>query len=73
MMKLRKEEKDMNKIMGKIENNCVEAAELQSHIGETVQMHGIVYKLRKMSDFAFVLIRTKRAVVQCIYSAEPLP
>lgn len=60
----------MNKIMGKIENNCVEAAELQSHIGETVQMHGIVYKLRKMSDFAFVLIRTKRAVVQCIYSAE---
>ena len=69
-MKLRKEEKDMNKIMGKIENNCVEAAELQSHIGETVQMHGIVYKLRKMSDFAFVLIRTKRAVVQCIYSAE---
>lgn len=68
----------MNKIMGMTERELegknvfayVEAEELKNHIGETVQLHGTVYKLRKMSDFAFVLIRTKRAVVQCIYSAE---
>lgn len=48
----------------------IEAEQLQNHIGSTVKMHGMVYKIRKMSDFAFVLIRTKRAVVQCIYSSE---
>lgn len=47
----------------------VEAEQLQNHIGSTVKLHGMVYKIRKMSDFAFVLIRTKRAVVQCIYSS----
>lgn len=60
----------MKTVKGITERNCVEAEELKNHIGETVQMHGMVYKIRKMSDFAFVLIRTKRAVVQCIYSAE---
>ena len=48
----------------------VEAEELQNYIGATVQLHGMVYKIRKMSEFAFVLLRTKRAVVQCIYSGE---
>ncbi len=48
----------------------VEAEELQKYIGETIRLHGMVYKIRKMSDFAFVLLRTKRSVVQCIYSSE---
>ena len=50
--------------------NRVEAEQLGKYIGQTVNLHGMVYKIRKMSDFAFVLIRTKRAVVQCIYSKE---
>lgn len=48
----------------------VEAEQLRNHIGSTVKLHGMVYKIRRMSDFAFVLLRTKRAVVQCIYSSE---
>ncbi len=48
----------------------VEAEQLWQFIGSKVQLHGMVYKIRKMSDFAFVLIRTKRSVVQCIYSSE---
>lgn len=55
------------------ENNLlqvVEAEQLQRYIGSKVQLHGMVYKIRKMSDFAFVLIRTKQAVVQCVYSSE---
>ncbi len=47
----------------------VEAEQLQQYIGSRVQLHGMVYKIRKMSDFAFVLIRTKRMVVQCVYSS----
>ena len=48
----------------------VEAEQLQQYVGSKVQLHGMIYKIRKMSDFAFVLIRTRRAVVQCVYSSE---
>ena len=52
------------------EAKLVEAEELKNYIGTIVKLHGMVYKIRKMSEFAFVLIRTKRAVVQCVYSSE---
>ena len=60
----------MKSIVGAIEKVTVEAEELVSHIGENVRIHGSIYKIRKMSDFAFVLLRTKRNVVQCLYSEE---
>lgn len=43
---------------------------IEEHIGEVVRIHGSVYKIRKMSGFAFVLVRTCREVVQGIYSEE---
>ncbi|MBR3825388.1 MAG: aspartate--tRNA(Asn) ligase [Lachnospiraceae bacterium] len=48
----------------------VETEELVNYIGEVIRIHGSIYKIRKMSDFAFVLLRTKRSVVQGVYSAE---
>lgn len=60
----------MIKITGNLEKVTVEAEELSNHIGKTVQIHGSIYKIRKMSDFAFVLLRTKREIVQCVYSKE---
>lgn len=60
----------MEYIKGEISSQHIEAEELKEHIGETVLIHGIIYKIREMSDFAFVILRTKRALVQCIYSAE---
>lgn len=48
----------------------VEANELVNYIGSEVKIHGSIYKIRKMRGFAFVLLRTKRDVVQCIYSEE---
>lgn len=45
----------------------LEAEQLGAHIGEIVQLHGSIYKIRKMSSFAFVLLRTKRQMVQCVY------
>lgn len=60
----------MKMINGTVLQKTVETAQLKAHIGETVRIHGYIYKIRRMSDFAFVLLRTKRNVVQCIYSAE---
>ena len=48
----------------------VEVEELKNHIGNTVFIHGMVYKIREMSGFAFVIIRTKGRFLQCIYSHE---
>lgn len=64
---------EMKKINGTILQKTVEAEGLKEHIGETVRIHGFVYKIRRMSEFAFVLLRTKRSVVQCIYSPEYCP
>ena len=60
----------MIKLTGKLEKVTVEADELKNQIGNTVQIHGSIYKIRKMSDFAFVLLRAKREIVQCIYTKE---
>lgn len=43
---------------------------LEAYIGEEVKIHGSIYKIRKMSGFAFVLLRAGREVVQCIYTEE---
>lgn len=57
-------------INGTINAKTVEAQELKNYIGQNVKIHGSIYKIRKMSDFAFVLLRTKREIVQCIYAKE---
>lgn len=46
-----------------------EPEELMNHIGETIQIHGSIYKVRKMKGFSFVLLRTKRDVIQCVAEA----
>lgn len=50
--------------------NELEVKELAEHMGETIQIHGSVYKIRKMKEFSFLLLRTKRDVVQCIVSKD---
>ncbi len=55
---------------GERNERTVTPEQLQVHIGEQVQIHGSIYKIRKMRGFAFVLLRTARQVVQCIYSEE---
>ncbi|HKM34530.1 MAG TPA: aspartate--tRNA(Asn) ligase [Lachnospiraceae bacterium] len=54
----------------KVNNNRIEATELEKHIGENISIHGSIYKIRKMSAFSFILLRTKSRVVQCLYSKE---
>ena len=40
--------------------------ELANRIGATIQIHGSIYKIRKMKGFAFVLLRTSRDLLQCV-------
>ena len=63
-----KEINNINLIKGEILNNTMETEEIPNHIGELIKLHGSIYKIKKMSDFSFVLLRTKRAIIQCIYA-----
>lgn len=58
----------MKMISGIAENYNVEFENITEHIGNQIELHGSIYKIREISGFAFVLLRTKRAVIQCIYS-----
>ena len=60
----------MKNIDGTIVNKFTDAAELGMHIGETVRISGALYKLRIMSGFAFVILRTRRALLQCVYTPD---
>ena len=48
----------------------VQIWELKKLIGQTVTIHGTIYKIRRMSSFAFVLLRSCGQIVQCVYSEE---
>lgn len=51
-----------------MEKMITDVKELKNCIGEKVSLYGTIYKIRKMKGFAFVLLRTRRNVLQCIYT-----
>ena len=51
-------------------NEEISTDEITQHIGKTIRIHGSIYKIRKMKGFAFVLLRTDRSVIQCIYNKD---
>ena len=60
----------MEKIDGEIKNVCVGYKDFPAHVGEEVVMKGMIHRIREMTGFAFVIIRTAREVVQCVYSPD---
>ncbi|MDE6105239.1 MAG: aspartate--tRNA(Asn) ligase, partial [Clostridia bacterium] len=60
----------MQEITGVIETNTTPYSEFKNHVGEVVTIKGAIHNVREMSDFAFVLLRTAREVIQCVYSPE---
>lgn len=49
-----------------------EVTKLREYIGETVSLHGSIYKIRKMSGFSFVILRTARYTVQCVCERQEI-
>ncbi|MCD8205037.1 MAG: aspartate--tRNA(Asn) ligase [Clostridia bacterium] len=60
----------MDKVTGELKTDCVPYSQFKEHVGEVVNIKGVIHNIRDMSDFAFVLIRTARDVIQCVYSPE---
>jgi len=57
-------------IQGNIIRNHIDADELAAYIGQKIQLHGYIYKIREMSGFAFIILRTKHSLIQCLHSPE---
>ena len=38
--------------------------------GERVRLKGTIHRIREMSGFAFVIIRTRRKLFQCVWEEE---
>lgn len=53
--------KEQQEILQITKNNSMEKA---------IWIHGSIYKIRKMSGFAFILLRMQKEIVQCIYTKE---
>ena len=55
-------------ITGEIKNNCVSFQDFEKYENQIVTIKGTIHNIRMMSDFAFVILRTARETVQCVYA-----
>lgn len=60
----------MNYIEKELKQSYTNITELAQHIGETVRICGTVHKIRVMSGFAFVILRTGKSRLQCVYDEK---
>ncbi len=60
----------MNKINGIITNNEVAFKDFKNFDGQVVTISGYIHRIREMTGFSFVIIRTARDLVQCVYAPE---
>ena len=61
---------DMDQINGIIEPKTVTYDQLKEHVDGVVSMTGFIHRIREMTGFSFVILRTARDEVQCVYSPE---
>ena len=60
----------MNKINGVINKTTVDFNKFKNYNGEVVTISGYVHRIREMTGFAFIIIRTARDIIQCVYAPE---
>ena len=60
----------MEEITGFIPQTSTPYSEFKQNLGKVVTIKGTIHNIRDMSDFAFILIRTARELIQCVYSPE---
>ncbi len=60
----------MDKINGTVLTDTIDFSEFSKHDGEVVSIRGYVHRIREMTGFSFVIIRTAKDTVQCVYAPE---
>lgn len=60
----------MEYIDGTIINTDVAFKDFKNHAEEVISIKGYIHRIREMTGFSFVIIRTERETVQCVYSPD---
>ena len=55
-------------ITGEMNTKTVSYADFEKYENEIVTIKGTIHNIRMMSDFAFIIVRTARETVQCVYA-----
>ena len=55
-------------ITGEPKQRELTSGEFGAYVDQEITIHGAIHSIRMMSDFAFVIIRTARETVQCVYA-----
>ena len=53
---------------GEIQSTTVAYADFEKYEDQIVTIKGTIHNIRMMSDFAFVILRTARETIQCVYA-----
>ena len=57
-------------ITGETKNDTVAYADFVKYENQVITIKGTIHNIRMMSDFAFVILRTARDTIQCVYAEE---
>lgn len=60
----------MEEICGVVPCTSTPYSEFKNNVGKVVTVKGAIHNIRDMSDFAFIIVRTARELIQCVYSPE---
>lgn len=60
----------MERIDGTIKKTTVDFADFKDYDGQVVTIKGYIHRIREMTGFSFVLIRTSKEIIQCVYSPD---
>ncbi len=60
----------MDKINGVMTSDYVSFSEFKNYDGQVVRIRGYVHRIREMTGFSFVIIRTDKDLIQCVYAPE---
>ncbi|MBQ9714124.1 MAG: aspartate--tRNA(Asn) ligase [Clostridia bacterium] len=55
-------------ITGEVSKNTVAFADFEKYENQIITIKGTIHNIRMMSDFAFVILRTARETIQCVYA-----
>ena len=60
----------MDKINGTVQTGTVAFCDFKNYDNQIVTIQGYVHRIREMTGFSFVIIRTARDTIQCVYAPE---
>ncbi len=60
----------MEFINGTIANTDVKFSDFSKYVDQVVSIKGYIHRIREMTGFSFVIIRTERDLIQCVYAPE---